>query len=165
MTGKADFTSAEWSMILSSPMLAGMAVSIADPSGLWGMMQEAMASGRALLEAGSDPGASDLVKAVVADMETSEGRTAARDALRSELNGKTSAEIKQRAFTTLGEIGSVLDAKAPKDAAAFKGWLKHIAERVAEAGSEGGFMGFGGVKVSEAEKATIAEIATALKIA
>jgi hypothetical protein len=33
---------------------------------------------------------------------------------------------------------------------------------VAEASKEGGFLGFGGVQVSEAEKATLAEIATAL---
>ena len=32
----------------------------------------------------------------------------------------------------------------------------------AEAGKEGGFMGFGGVAVSDAEKATLAEISTAL---
>jgi hypothetical protein len=33
---------------------------------------------------------------------------------------------------------------------------------VAEASKEGGFLGFGGVQVSEAEKATLAEIAAAL---
>ncbi len=43
-------------------------------------------------------------------------------------------------------------------------WLKHVAESVAEASSSGGFLGFGGVKVTEAEKATIAEIAAALRI-
>jgi hypothetical protein len=33
---------------------------------------------------------------------------------------------------------------------------------VAEASTEGGFLGFGGVKVSDAEKATLADIAKAL---
>jgi hypothetical protein len=33
---------------------------------------------------------------------------------------------------------------------------------VAEASKEGGFLGIGGVQVSEAEKATLAEIAAAL---
>jgi len=37
-----------------------------------------------------------------------------------------------------------------------------VSQAVAEAASEGGFLGFGGVKVSEAEKATLAEITTAL---
>ena len=45
---------------------------------------------------------------------------------------------------------------------AFKDWLNHIANLVAEAGVEGGFLGFGGVKVTDAERATLAEISTAL---
>jgi hypothetical protein len=48
-----------------------------------------------------------------------------------------------------------LEAKAPEDAPAFKAWLQAIAQRVAEAAKEGGFMGFGGVRVSDAEKATL----------
>jgi hypothetical protein len=164
MAGKADFTLEEWGKILTAPMLAGMAVTISEPSGLFGTIKEGMASGRALLEAKNDPGASELSKAVAADMETSEGRTAAREALQAELSSKTPAEIKQKAMSTLADVAAILDAKAPRDAAGFKSWLKHIAERVAEASSSGGFLGFGGVQVTEAEKATIAEIAATLKI-
>jgi hypothetical protein len=39
----------------------------------------------------------------------------------------------------------LLDAKAPQDAAAFKTWLRDIAQKAAEAANEGGFLGFGGV--------------------
>ena len=60
----------------------------------------------------------------------------------------------------------MLDAKAPGDAAAFKEWLRQISRHVAEAAEEGGgFLGIGGVPVSDAEKATLTEIAGALKIA
>ena len=52
--------------------------------------------------------------------------------------------------------------KAPEDAAAFKVWLLQVAQKAAEAGTEGGFLGFGGVAVSDAEKATLAEISAAL---
>ena len=55
-----------------------------------------------------------------------------------------------------------MDAKAPDEAVAFKDWLKQIAQKTAEASTEGGFLGFGGVQVSEAEKATLAEITSAL---
>jgi hypothetical protein len=40
--------------------------------------------------------------------------------------------------------------------------LRHVAEKVAEASTEGGFLGFGGVRVTDAEKASIAEVAQAL---
>jgi hypothetical protein len=44
-------------------------------------------------------------------------------------------------------------------------WLREISQHVAEAAKECGFLGIGGVAVSEAEKATLAEISSALKLA
>lgn len=164
MATKADFTADEWKMIMGSPMLAALAVTVADPSGIWGLLQEGMASGRALIEAKNAPGANALVKELADEMTTSEGRTMARDGVKAELTAKSSEEIKQQALSTLAEVGKILDAKAPQDAPEFKGWLKHVAEKVAAAASEGGFLGFGGVQVSDKEKATIAEIATALNL-
>jgi hypothetical protein len=165
MASKADFTADEWKLVLGSPMLAGMAVTLAEPSGLWGLMQEGMASGRALLEAKKDPGALSLVKDIVADMETGDGRTAAREGVNAELTGKTPTELKAQVLATLTRVGGILDAKAGADSGPFKAWLKHVSERVAEASTEGGFLGFGGVKVTEAEKASIADVARALNIA
>jgi hypothetical protein len=47
----------------------------------------------------------------------------------------------------------------------FKGRLRQINQHVAEASTEGGFLGFGGVPVSESEKATLTEISSALRLA
>ena len=101
------------------------------------MMKEGMTSGMAVLKAKSDAGASELAKALVADMETSEGRSAAQDGLKSSLTGKTPDEIKQQVMAGVTRVGQILDAKAPADAPAFKAWLKHVAEEVAESASEG----------------------------
>jgi hypothetical protein len=62
----------------------------------------------------------------------------------------------------LVDVSTILDAKAPGDAAVFKAWLRSISQKVAEAATEGGFMGIGGVQVSDAEKATLADISRAL---
>jgi hypothetical protein len=164
MATKADFTVDEWKLILGSPMLTGMAVTLAEPSGLWGLMQEGMASGQALLAARKDPGALSLVKDIVADMETGDGRTAAREGVKAQLTGKTPAELKAQVLITLTRVSDILDAKAGADSGPFKAWLKHVSERVAEASTEGGFLGFGGVKVTEAEKASIEDVARALNI-
>lgn len=164
MATKADFTTEEWSEVLGSVMLAGMAVTLADPSGLIGMAKEGFASGSALLEAKSDPNASELIKAVVSDFGTSEGRTAARGVIKSKVAGKPAAEMKATILEALRQTSAVLDAKAPDDAGGFKAWLRGISERVANAASEGGFMGFGGVRVSDAEKATLDEVSRALKL-
>ena len=161
---KAQFTPEEWNQILQSPMMAGIAISAAEPSGLLGLLKESMASGRALLEAKSDPTADELIKAVVADFETPEGRTKIRDSSRSMFAGSKPAEIKTKAIESLRQVSTLLDAKAPNDAVAFKTWLRHIAQSVAEAATEGGFLGIGGIVVSEAEKATLAELSTALSL-
>jgi hypothetical protein len=59
-----------------------MAVSAADPSGLWGVLKEAFASSSALAVAKSSAGSNKLIKAVVADFETKDGRAAVQEALR-----------------------------------------------------------------------------------
>jgi hypothetical protein len=66
----------------------------------------------------------------------------------------------------LKQAAAIVDAKAPSDASAFKSWLRHTAQAVAEASTEGGgFLGVGGVPVSEAEKATLAQISAKLGVA
>ena len=78
MAAKTDFTPEEWNEVLGSVMMAGMAVTLADPSGLIGMTKEGLASGSALVAAKTDPQANALIKSIVSDFETSEGRAAAR---------------------------------------------------------------------------------------
>ena len=165
MADKSSFTPEEWKLVLSSPMLAGLAVTMAEPSGIWGMLKESMASANAVVTAGKAANASPLMKAILADMETSAGRTTARDEITEGMSGKSPAEIKLQVIGKLTEVGKVLDAKAPGDAAAFKTWLKYVADQVAESASEGGVLGFGGTRVTESEKATIAEVGRALNVA
>jgi hypothetical protein len=166
MTDKSDFTPDEWKLLLESVMMAGIAVTAAEPSGLWGLLKESFAGGSALVTAKMDGGSNPLIKAVVTDFETAQARSIARDGLKEQLTGSKPAEIKAKCIETLRQAGAVVDAKAPDDAAAFKGWLRQISQHVAEAATEGGgFLGTGGVPVSDAEKATLTEISSALKLA
>jgi hypothetical protein len=162
MATRSNFTHDEWSRLLSSPMIAGMAITAADPSGVWGLLKEGMAGGWALLEARQNAQANTLVRAVAEDFATAEGRAAARTALQSRFSGTTFSALKATALVELGAVAEILNAKAPNETAAFKAWLQEVAQKAAEAGTEGGFLGFGGVAVSEAEKATLAEISKAL---
>lgn len=162
MASKASFTPDEWARVVSSPMVAGIAITAADPSGLWGLLKEAMASGWALVEAKQNAGANPLVKAVADDITSPETRTAAKHRMQSQFAGSRLGQIKQKAVEELRGVAALIDSKAPEDAAGFKAWLNVVAQKAAEAGNEGGFLGFGGVTVSDAERATLAEIATAL---
>ena len=164
MADKTSFTKDEWALLLRSPMNAGMAVTAAEPSGLWGLLKESFAGSAEMTHAATDPNANALVKAVVADFTTSEGRTVARDGLKAEFAGSQPAEMKTKSIEQLRQVAAVLAAKAPGDAAAFKGWLRQIGQKTAEAASEGGGWFGGGVQVSDAEKATLGEISSALGI-
>ncbi|WP_457581602.1 hypothetical protein [Ensifer canadensis] len=165
MADKSAFTPEEWTLLLESVMMAGIAVTAAEPSGLWGMLKEGLANSSALLQAKTDAAANPLVKALVGDFETSEGRTTARDGLQAKLKGSKPEDMKAKCIETLQQARTTVETKAPDDAGAFAAWLYQISQRVAEAAKEGGFMGFGGVAVSEAEKATLSEISAALKTA
>ena len=160
MVDKSNFTPDEWKLLLESVTMAGIAITAADPSGLWGLLKESFAGGSAVAQAKLDSASNPLIKAVAADFGTAQGRSAARDGVKEKLAGSKPAEIKAKCIETLRQAGAVIDAKAPGEAAAFKGWLREISQHVAEAATESG-----GERVSEKEKATLAEIATALKLA
>ena len=163
MALKSDFTSHEWGKLLASPMVAGMAITAADPSGVWGLIKEGTAGGWALVEARQNAQANPLVKAVAEDFASSDGRAAARAELQARFSGGANVDaLKNVALAELRSVSTILGTKAPDDAAPFRLWLQGVAQKAAEAGTEGGFLGFGGVAVSDAEKATLAEISAAL---
>ena len=147
-----------------SPMIAGMAITATDLSGLWGLLKESFAGGSALTQAITGSQTNALVKSVVTDFSHSEGRSSARDGLTAKFLGSQPADGKTKSIESLRQVSTLLDTKAPDDAAAFKGWLRQISQSTAEAAKEGGgLLGLGGVQVSDAEKATLAEISSALR--
>jgi hypothetical protein len=162
MANKRNFTPEEWIKVLESVMLAGMAVSAADPNGLWGLTKEAFATRSALTASKLDAESNELIKAVIDDYESKEGRSTILEALRKRVAGAEPADILQRSLDDLREVSAILDARAPHDAAAFKVLLLGISQKVADAAMEHTFLGLGGVRVSDAEKATLADIAKAL---
>ena len=94
----------------------------------------------------------------------SEARSSAQQFMKEQLKGKSAIEIKPQIMGALSSAADLIDRKAGADAVGFKSWLKSTAQSVAEAAKEGGFLGFGGVAVSEAEKASIDEVARSLRI-
>jgi hypothetical protein len=165
MADKSNFTPDEWKVLLQGVIASGIAITAAEPSGLWGLLKESFAGGTAMAKAKTDPEANGLIKAVITDFGAAEG-SAARDGLKARFKQSKPAEIKNACIETLRQAAAIVDAKAPGDAAAYKAWLQQISQHVAEAANEGGgFLGIGGVQVSDAEKATLTEISSALKAA
>jgi len=113
MTNKSNFTPDEWKVLLESTMAAGIAVTAADPSGLWGLLKESFAGGTELAKAKTNPGANALIKAVVDDFNTTEG-SAARDALKSKLKNIKPDQIKDKCIETLGQAATIVDCQGAR---------------------------------------------------
>jgi hypothetical protein len=160
MANRDDFTPEEWTKVVESIVAAGLAISAADPSGWWGTLKEAAAGTPALIEAKRDPMANELIRSAIADFERSNDGSIL--AMRERFAQAEPMEYVQRSLARLREVSAIVDAKAPDEAIAFKTWLHEISQKVAEAAVEGSFFGFGGVRVSDAERAALRDISKAL---
>jgi hypothetical protein len=157
MSTKADYTKEEWEMLVKSPLMAAMAVVAASPSGPIGALKEIFAVSKGMLE-GAEGTTNPLIGALVADI-----KAGARPAMPTE-RPQDLAQVKAQALGACREVAALLGRKAPGEAEGFKRWLLGAAQRAAEAAKEGGFLGIGGVQVSEAEKTALAEVAQALGV-
>ena len=159
MLTKTDFTSDEWTVIRRAPFTAGLVVVAASPSGPIGMVKEMFAVSKTLADIKLRGASSGLVKAVVADLETAEGR----QSVPTELEAKTPDQLRRAALDACRQAAAIVETKGePDEAQAFKGWLVSIGQKVAEAAKEGGFLGFGGTRVSEQETSALKALSSAL---
>jgi hypothetical protein len=69
-----------------------------------------------LAQAKVDADSSELVKAVVAEYKTSEGRSSVQEALRKRFAGAKPGDAGQRSLDNLREVSAILAAKPPGDA-------------------------------------------------
>ena len=159
MATKADFTAEEWNQIRRAPFMAGLAVVAASPSGPFGVVKEMFAVGKMLAEVKTQGSSNDLIKALVADLETTREQSAP-----AELQGKKPDQVRSYAIESLRHVTALIEKKAKPDSQGFNQWLISVAQKVSEAAKEGGFLGFGGTQVSEQEAATIKELSTALAV-
>lgn len=149
MTRKADFNADEWSTLVEAPVLAGMRVVTA---GRGGTIRESMAMGKVYAAARQRQGDSDLLD----DLASSP------PAMDPQRVGST-GDIKGAAEERLREAVGILEAKAtPDELEAYRSFVVTLAETVANAHKEGGFMGVGGTQVSDDEQKALDDIAATL---
>ena len=162
MSIKDKFTEQEWEELVQAPMLAGMAVTAADPGGLWAAIKEGSGMARTLAEAKSNPDPDSLPSVISATLENAEGRRVTQQNLIELVKGRKPAELSAFAVERLGEIDALIAAKAPEHVGTYRELVRTTARNVAEAAKEGGFLGIGGEQISDAEKKTLDDIDRAL---
>ena len=75
-----------------------------------------------------------------------------------ELSEEPPAGLIARTLAQCAAANALLDAKAAGDAPEFKQWLLETAEQVAAAATSGGFLGFGGDRVTAAEGSFLVDL-------
>lgn len=149
MTTKADFAEEEWARLERAPIVAGMAISLADPGGPIEAVKESMAAIKTVTEAAQSGGRGELVDAVAKSVSE---KAQQRQSPMGDFKPR-GAMAGEEILEELRAVNELLTQKAsPEDASAFREWLLTAAKQAAEAAKEGGFMGFKAERVSEGEQ-------------
>lgn len=160
MTTKADFSEDEWATLVRSPMVAGAAITLADPGGPIEVVKETSAVLKFATSSSSEQ-RDDLVGELAREVRglAEQRKNPLGDFKpRGALAGKEIVDETARA-------NEIVSAKAsPEETAAFRAWIMECAQRAADAAKEGGFMGFHAERVSQGEKDMLAQLRSALSM-
>jgi hypothetical protein len=163
------FTEDEIFLLTNTPMQIGTVMAFAEGSGL-GTIKEMMANSKAYMAGVKEYPNNEIIQGILPKVgEFKEAMAQAK-----ELREKSMARIKERKIVSTEMLRDQLieDSKAvsvlleekarPEEAIEYKEWSMAIAESVAKAAKEGGFLGIGGVRISDGEKEAFTQIADAL---
>jgi hypothetical protein len=150
VTSKSDFNAEDWSTVVDGPLYAGLRVIAADRGGT---LRESMAMGRVYQEARAKQGTSALLDELIKSPP----------AIDPERLKEAGGDLSAVTTDHLRKAMSILESKAtPEEADAYKTFVMTVAQAVAGAHKEGGFLGVGGTRISEAENQALDEISQAL---
>jgi hypothetical protein len=150
MTRRADFNAEEWSTVVDGPLYAGLRVIAASRGGT---LRETLAMGRVYQEARAHHGESELLDELVKSPPSIDPDHV------QEVRGNISTLASQQLHDAMGIVESKSTAA---EADAYKKFVMTVAQAVAGAHREGGFLGLGGKQISDAENQALDEISTAL---
>ena len=157
MATKTDFTEDEWTRVCRAPLVAGLAISLADPGGPIETAKESMAT---LKNATNPPSREQLLSEVALEIQ------AMAQERQNPLKGFKPAGPNpgEGVLEELRGVVAIVGAKASaEEAAAFGQWLVTAAQAAADAAKDGGFMGFHAQQVSDREQAMIDQVKVAVR--
>jgi hypothetical protein len=160
MTNKTAFTPEELYLLWKAPNTIAVAIMTAHPGGLFSEMVASVKS----ISAARDIYPSELMQSILTfEQSEVDGFSERIKAEAAERGAQTADDVLAMAITDIRSALGVLRPKAqPEEVQEYRRMLVEHAEKVAQAGKEGGFLGIGGVRVSEAEERILAEIRLAV---
>jgi hypothetical protein len=162
VTTRDDYTTEEWQAILTAPYLAAMLIIVSDMN--LGFLSE-IGSLTQAIQASIGGSKSELVRALAADAITKEQQQKIQDRMASFKGEQDQAALQGGMMQAIVEAAGVVSAKSPDEGQVYRAWLIYLAGQTAEGSKEGGFLGFGAVRVSDKEKSAMDDLAEALGVA
>jgi len=165
MAKQDTFTAEEWTLLRLAPSLVAGGMSAADPSGIFASIKEAAAGASGMAEAFKANSTLELFSSLAADRSIPgmpDPKSMLGEGTREQQMANFKAAVLERVKAAVGLVAS---KASPAEADAYRNMLAGIARKAAEASKEGGFLGFGGVRVSDAEHAFITEVKQAAGLA
>ena len=160
MTTKADFSEDEWATLVRSPMVAGAAITLADPGGPIEVLKETSAVLKFVTSTSTEQ-RDDLVGELARELR---GLAEQRQNPLGDFKPRGALAGKE-IVDEISRADQIVSAKAsPEEADAFRAWIMECAQRAADAAKEGGFMGFRAERVSQGEKDMLAQLRSALSM-
>ena len=154
MSQKSDYTSKEWQLLLDAPLAVGTAVMHAGRSGV-GSVKEAMTMASSVLNVGDGYEGNELIEALVRG-RVDDGDKSVIETMDSPYRGLEPDEILQDAVDKCRAVVQLLDSKSNAlETDGYLDWTLDVGIKVAKAAKEGGFLGFGGERVSQEEQRAI----------
>ncbi len=158
MTTKSDFSSEEWTLLVQAPMSVSALITLSSPA-LGDALKESMAVAKQIAATAQADDNGELLAALVGEYQNKDEIKQAQP----EMKSKDPNESMDQLLASLSAAADVLNAKTlPEEADEVKQWLNSLAVTAAEAAKEGDFMGIGGVRVNDKEKAMLRQIAQSL---
>lgn len=162
MLTKNDFSPSDWNTLRDCQYLVGLATLMAGSSG-FGTIKESIAIAQSVMENQS----SNIP--FIRDLTSKTEMQAAQNSMKQRLGGPeakpTKESLKSSALEQVRSSISILNGKASQEESdAYRKMIYGVAERVANAASEGGFLGFGGTRVSSGEQGFLDELRGTLQL-
>jgi hypothetical protein len=162
MLTKNDFDPADWKTLRDTQFLVGFGMVLAGASGL-GTVKELIAFSEGILE--NQSSSTPLIRDLTSREAMQEGQASLKASLGGAESKPTAEKVRQLALEQVRKSMTLLGAKAtPAEKDAYGRMLYGLAEKVAKAAKEGGFLGVGGTLVSENEQAFLNELADTLHL-
>ncbi|QDO95322.1 hypothetical protein FNB79_15535 [Formosa sediminum] len=170
MSKLKQYSEEEWNKIAVLPQLVGAIVAGVEQSGLVGSTKEMMATAKSFLEAKEKYPNNILIQTIIPQTkevdvvleDVTDEQTRFKNRLKA-YEVKTNEELIVNVLADCKSTMLVLKEKESEATVAeYKSWLLDIAQSVAKSGTEGDFLGFGGVKFSDKEKEVVEALKEAL---